>query len=256
MKISIITSVYNSINTIESCIQSILSQDYNNIEYIIIDGVSNDGTLDIINKYKNRISLIVSEPDKGIYDALNKGYQLASGEYIGLLHSDDYFSDSNVITRLVANLKSNHTDAIYADLDYVTNTNPPKVFRKWKTGTYKVNSFQYGWMLPHPTFYVKKEIYEKYGYFNTNLKSAADYELMLRLIHKHKISLSYLPETIVKMRVGGQSNRSLLNRLKANLEDRKAWEINQLKPNFFTLFLKPLRKLPQWFSWKIGGLEG
>lgn len=246
MKVSIITVTYNSASTIEQTIQSVLNQSYTNIEYIIIDGVSTDGTLDILNRYKGQIHKIVSEKDKGIYDALNKGIDLATGDVIGILHSDDFYMSSNVIENVANSINQNQCDALYANLYYVDKDDTNKIKRKWHSGNYSEGAFLNGWMPPHPTFFVRKEIYNKYGKFDLQFTSAADYELMLRLIHKNKIRLAYLNEFIVKMRIGGKSNVTVKNRVTANLEDRKAWEVNGLKPRFYTLTLKPLRKILQF----------
>ncbi len=244
MKVSIITVCFNSVATIKDTIESVIGQGYENIEYIIIDGNSNDGTNEIIRQYADKISFYMSETDKGIYDAMNKGINSATGDLIGILNSDDIYINNRVVSKMVANIGT--CDGIYADLVYVDQFNLNKVKRIWRSGQYSKGSFKWGWMPPHPTFFLKKECYDKYGNYNTLMKSAADYEFMLRVIHKHKISLSYLSEIIIKMRVGGISNNSLRNRIKANRDDRKAWEINQLKPNFITLLLKPLRKLSQF----------
>lgn len=248
MKISIITIAYNSEETIEDTIVSVINQSYKNIEYIIIDGGSTDGTLSIIEKYKDKITIVVSEPDKGIYDAMNKGVENATGELVGILNSDDFYANNDVISNIAKNIGEN--DSIYADLVYVDRENPEKIIRYWKSGNYKPNAFIKGWMPPHPTFFLKKSIYNKFGNYNLTLKSAADYELMLRMIHKEKISITYFPEVITKMRVGGQSNASLNNRLKANKEDRMAWQINNLTPEFYSLYLKPLRKITQFIRKK------
>jgi glycosyltransferase involved in cell wall biosynthesis len=247
MKLSIITVSYNSEKTIEDTILSVLSQDYENIEYIIIDGGSNDRTCEIIKKYKPQISFFISEPDKGIYDAMNKGIKKATGAVVGILNSDDFYANEQVLSSVMQKFDSN-VDGVYADLVYVDATNTDKVLRKWISGSYVKDSFLKGWMPPHPTFFVRKEVYEKYGMFNTILRSAADYEFMLRVIHKFKIRLTYLPQVIVRMRAGGESNASLSNRIKANKEDRKAWELNGLKPNTFTLIRKPLSKVLQFIK--------
>ncbi|MBL7893458.1 MAG: glycosyltransferase [Bacteroidia bacterium] len=248
MKVSIITTCKNSESTIEDTIRSVLSQDHPNIEYIIIDGGSTDGTLEIINKYHDRISILISEPDAGFYHAINKGISLATGDIIGNLNSDDFYPSQNIISQVVSAFSNNAIEAVYGDLHYVDKNNTHKIIRNWQAGQYKEGLFLKGWMPPHPTFFVKKDIYKKYGVFNTELKSAADYEIMLRFIHKHKIKIAYLPQVLVKMRVGGKSNVTVINRIKANLEDRKAWKANGLRPRFLTLFLKPLLKLSQY--WK------
>ncbi len=246
MKISIITVTYNSGATLEQTIRSVASQSYNHIEYIVVDGGSTDNTPELIKKYGDVITASVSEKDQGLYHALNKGIAMATGEVIGMLHSDDFYINNEVVQKYADTFIKTGADAVYSDLYYVNAHNTDKVIRKWKSGTYREGSFKSGWMPPHPTFFVKKEVYNRFGDFNLNFKTAADYELMLRFIHKHKIRLAYLPEFTIKMRVGGKSNASLLNRLLANQEDRMAWKTNGLKPGWFTLSLKPLRKILQF----------
>ncbi|MGZ3863180.1 MAG: glycosyltransferase family 2 protein [Bacteroidia bacterium] len=245
-KISIITVTYNSAKTLEQTIQSVLLQNYENVEYIIVDGNSTDDTLSVIRNYRHKIDHFVSEKDDGLYHALNKGIALATGDIIGILHADDFYTSDDVLAGIAKTFKMSESEAVYADLYYVDKDDTNKIVRKWKSGNYKEGKFLWGWMPPHPTFFVRKEVYAKYGVFNTQLRSAADYELMLRFIHKNKIKLGYLPEFIVKMRTGGQSNASVKNRVKANKEDRKAWDLNGIKPYFFTLTLKPLRKIFQF----------
>lgn len=248
MKVSIITITYNSEATLKDTIESVVNQSYNDIEYIIVDGKSTDNSLSIIESYKDKISKVISEKDKGLYDALNKGIALATGDLIGIIHSDDFYTNNFVIEKIVKSIEENNSDAVYADLYYVDKVYTNKIFRKWKSGNYTYGQFINGWMPPHPTFFAKRSCYEKFGSFNLSFVSAADYELMLRFIHKHKIKLAYLPEFIIKMRVGGKSNVSLKNRIRANNEDRKAWIINGLKPKFYTLYAKPLRKIIQLFK--------
>lgn len=245
-KISIITVCYNSEKTIEDTILSVINQTYDNIEYIIIDGLSTDNTLEIVNKYQDKITKVVSEKDAGLYDAINKGIRLATGEIIANLNSDDFYIDNNVITDVIAKIEEEKADTLYADLYYVDSTDTNKIVRNWISGAYQKGLFFKGWMPPHPTFFVRKSVYVNYGKFNLELKSAADYEIMLRFIHKHECSISYLPRVIVRMRVGGVSNISLMNRLKANREDKRAWEINGLKPKPYTLIFKPLSKVLQF----------
>jgi glycosyltransferase involved in cell wall biosynthesis len=250
MKVTVVTICYNSEETIEATIQSVLAQDYSDLEYVIIDGVSTDGTLAIIDKYKDRISKIVSEKDKGIYDAMNKGVQHATGDLIGILNSDDIYASNSVVSKIVATIEKENSDACYADLVYVKRENTDDVTRYWKSGAYKKGLFRKGWMPPHPTFFVKKEKYNELGVYNIELKTSADYELMLRFIHKNEIKVAYLPEVITKMRLGGQSNLSISNRLEANREDRMAWKMNGLKPAPFMFIRKPLSKVGQFLKKK------
>lgn len=249
LTVSIITVSYNSENTIIDTIESVINQDYPFIEYIIVDGNSKDGTMNIIGGYGSKIQRVISEPDKGIYDAMNKGLQLASGDIVGILNSDDYYVDNTVISNVAACFEVAAVDAMYSDLLYVnTKKGVERVVRYWKSGMYNRNRFLFGWMPPHPTFFVRRSVYKSYGDFNLTLKSAADYEIMLRFLYKHSISCTYLPKVTIKMRTGGVSNASLNNRIRANREDRKAWQINNIRPYFFTLFFKPLLKISQYFS--------
>lgn len=249
MKISIITITYNSASTVEDTIQSVASQDFPDIEYIIVDGLSKDRTLEVVNRYANHITKVISEKDKGLYDALNKGIGLATGDVVGMLHSDDLYADNNVISRIAQKFASDPTiEGVYADLVFVDRDHPDKILRTWRAGEYTEDAFKEGWMPPHPTFFVKKSVYDRFGGFNLDLKLSADYELMLRFIHKHKVKVAYLPETIVKMRMGGISNTSFFVKLKANMEDKKAWKLNNLKPGLFTTLKKPLKKLFQYFE--------
>lgn len=248
MKISIITISYNAQDTIEQTILSVVNQNYTDIEYIIVDGGSTDQTKTIIEKYRSRISKIISEPDKGIYDAMNKGLSLATGEVIALINADDVYADSSVLTNILEALELSGTDSCYGDLEYVNRLNPDKVIRKWVSGTFKRDNFRKGWMPPHPAFFVKRKIYEEFGNFNTDLKTSADYELMLRFLYRYNVPVCYLPRVLVKMKVGGQSNQSVQNRINANKEDRLAWKINNLEAAPFTFIMKPLRKVSQF--WK------
>lgn len=246
MKISIITASYNSAATIADTLRSVAEQDYPNIEHIIVDGVSKDNTLEIVAGFPH-IAKVVSEPDKGIYDAMNKGIQLATGDIIGILNSDDFYTNNAMITSIVKCFQDKpEIETLYGDLVFVDAQNTDAIKRKWKAGAYHRHNFLYGWMPPHPTFFVRREIYEQNGVFNLCLKSAADYELMLRFLYKNKVSTFYYPKVFVKMRLGGQSTANFKNRFLANREDRKAWEMNDLKPYFYTLYLKPIRKIFQF----------
>ncbi len=247
MKISIITSVYNNASTIEDAIKSVLSQTYTNIEYIVVDGASKDGTTEIIRKYENQISKFVSEKDKGIYDGLNKGVDLATGDVIAFLHSDDIYENENVIADVVKLFETTNTDSIYGDLVYVDKNDTNKIFRYWKSGEYTFKKLCNGWMPPHPTFFVKREFYEKYGKFDLSYGIAADYDFMLRMLGKYKITTAYLPKVLYKMRVGGASNRSIKNIIQKSQEDIKALKNNGIG-GLHTIILKNLSKIPQFLK--------
>jgi glycosyltransferase len=245
MKITIITACYNSAETIRDTLESIRSQDYKNIEHIIVDGGSKDQTIDIAKQFPH-VSKVVSEKDDGIYDAMNKGISLATGDIIGILNSDDIYTNNSVIEKVMKEFEDGSTDAVYADLQYVKYDNTQKITRTWHSGKFSKRKFYFGWMPPHPTFFVRRSVYEKLGNFNCALRSAADYEFMLRVLLKNNYPTKYIPEVLVKMRTGGMSTATISHRLRANREDREAWRINNLKPYFFTLTFKPLRKVLQF----------
>lgn len=247
MKISIITATYNSAATVRNTLESVAQQSHPEIEHLIIDARSSDSTLEIVKEFSH-VAKLISEKDNGLYDAMNKGVQLAGGEVIGILNSDDFYTGNEVLAKVAKAFADPSVDAVYGDLQYVKQDDITRVTRTWKAGSYRKKNFYYGWMPPHPTFFVRKELYQKAGLFNTSLRSAADYELMLRMILKHNARVRYIPEVLVKMRDGGLSNATLGNRLRANSEDREAWRINGLKPYFFTRWLKPLRKVFQFIN--------
>jgi len=247
MKLSIITISFNSGKTIESTVKSVLTQTYNNIEYIIIDGGSTDATMDIVNSFGTKISKIISEPDVGMYDAMNKGIKLATGDVVGILNSDDIYVDNNVLKRVAEEFEKMGADCAWGDLEMVDKNDLNKVVRNWKSGPYKEGSFQQGWHPPHPGFFVKKEIYEKYGLFRTDMNTWADYELQLRFLEKEKITSSYIPQTLVKMRAGGKSSKSIWHQIKANFGCYRAFRTNGLRVNPLFIIKKPLFKFTQYF---------
>ncbi len=247
MKISIITAVYNNENTIEDAVVSVLSQTHDDIEYIVIDGKSTDNTLNIIKKYKDKIDVLVSEKDSGIYDALNKGIKKATGDVICFLHSDDIYQDEHVVKRVNALFENTNVDSVYGDLVYVKKEDINKIVRYWKSGEFKYKNLKNGWMPPHPTFFVKREVYEKYGDFDTSFSIAADYDTVLRFLGVEKITIAYLPEVLIKMRLGGESNRSLANLKKKTIEDIKALKKNRIG-GYGTIIMKNISKLPQFFA--------
>lgn len=246
MKVSIITVAYNSDLYIDDCIQSIINQTYKDIEYIVIDGGSTDNTLNIAKKY-SEIEILISEKDEGMYHALNKGIELASGAIIGFLHSDDILYKKDAIEKIVLEFKTKNCDAIYSDLAYVKQNNLEKIIRYWKSGKYSITKLKNGWMPPHPTLYVKKKCYDNYGKFDLSYKIAADYDLMLRFLNLYNINISYIPELFVKMRLGGKSNKNIKNIMYKTCDDYRAVRKNKVG-GFFTIVKKNLRKIPQFFK--------
>lgn len=246
MKITVVTATYNSAATLRATLDSVRAQNYPELEYIVVDGGSTDHTMNMVHEYSDIITAFVSEPDNGIYDALNKGISMSSGEFVGFLHSDDFFADADVINAIAA--AGQQCDAVYGDLQYVQRDNVEKITRHWRSKPYKPGLFKRGWMPAHPTFYLRREHYLKFGQYDTSFKQSADYELMLRMLEKHGLKACYLKKVLVKMRTGGASNVSLKNRWRANCEDARAWKKNNLKPWPFTRWLKPLSKLQQFSS--------
>lgn len=246
MKISIITVVYNGQAFLEDCMQSVISQDYQDIEYIVIDGGSTDGSLAIIDRHKEHISHFVSEKDKGMYDALNKGIKMATGDIIGMLHADDMFAASDVISSIANSFINVKPDALYGNLNYVDQLKPDKIIRKWVSKPFSRRGMALGWMPAHPTFYVKRSLFEVYGDYSLNYGSSADYELMVRFLYKNKVNAIFLDKLIVNMRMGGMSNASLKHRYKALVNDYKALIANHVPFAWFTLFLKKISKVTQF----------
>ncbi len=249
MHISLITATYNSQYFIKDALHSYKMQIYPNKELVVIDGMSADATLEILAENEESINILVSEKDKGIYDALNKGVDLATGDVIGILHSDDFLANHNVLSQVAQKFKEDPSlEAVYGDLQYVDRQNPEKVIRNWVSGEYDIKNFSKGWMPPHPALFIKKSCFKKYGNYNLSYKSAADYDLILRFLFKQQIKVGYIPSVLVKMRVGGLSNKSLKNRINANQEDRLALRINGVPHSFLVSVLKPLSKISQFWN--------
>ena len=248
MKITIITVTYNCEKYLDQCIQSVLNQSYKNIEYIIVDGKSKDNTIDIIKKYENQITKWISQPDKGMFDALNKGMKMATGDVIGVLHSDDVFASDDVLETIANTFQSNNVDTLYGDLNYVYEDNILKIYRKWEGKPFRRNLFKMGWMPAHPAFYFKRNLLEKYGNYIIEFNSASDYEFMARYLFKHNLSTVYLPKLIIRMRKGGLSNNNFLKRIEANRNDYKAMKTNGIPFPLFVSILKPLSKLHQYYK--------
>ena len=236
---------FNAEKTIERSITSVLEQKFNNIQYIIIDGGSTDDTIKIVNKYKDKIDIFVSEPDHGIYDAMNKGIALATGDIIGTLNADDFYSSDDVLADVALAFVDQKNNILYGDLDYIEQSG--KITRKWRSGKYKSGMFNWGWMPPHPTFYCRKKLFDDLGTYKLDYGSAADYELMLRFIHFNKTHVYYLNKVMVKMVIGGISNKSFGNRVQALRFDLKAMRNNDIFLPGVTILFKPLRKIAQFF---------
>ncbi len=247
MTISIITATYNAEKTIESAICSVSNQSYSDIEYIIVDGGSTDNTLKIVNRYKNRVQHFISEPDKGIYDAINKGISIATGEIIGVLHADDLFYDNDIIKQIAQEFIQGNYSGVYGDLQYVNAQNTNKVIRYWKSCDYKLSLLKTGWMPPHPTLFVQKEVFKNIGNYSLKYKIAADYDFILRLFSTPEYSFKYIPLVITKMRVGGASNKSIKNIIQKSKEDISALKQNKIG-GVSTLIWKNISKIPQFFK--------
>ncbi len=244
MIISVVTAVFNSRGTIAEALESALQQVGVKIDLIVIDGGSTDGTIDVLRGYRDRLATLVCEPDRGIYDALNKGVALASGEIVGFLHSDDTLADETVLSRVAEAFSDPAVDAVYGDLLYVKKDDPAQIIRNWRAGNYSRARLGWGWMPPHPTFYVRRAVYQRLGGFNTSYRISADYDCILRFLGSG-LRVAYIPEVLVKMRVGGASNRSLANIVRKSAEDYRALRTNGVG-GFGALAWKNLSKLKQF----------
>jgi glycosyltransferase involved in cell wall biosynthesis len=251
MKLSIITVCYNSAATIERAMASVLSQNYPDVEYIVIDGGSSDGTVDIIKKYRDRIAHFVSEKDAGIYDAMNKGIALATGDIVGILNSDDRYADDSVLSVVMAafagggNSSDAPVDAVYGNIAYFQKETPSTFFRFWKAGIFSRAKMRNGWMPPHPAFFVRRAWYEQHGNFRLDFGTAADYELLLRFMLAG-IRMKYIDQTFVYMQAGGASGKNFAARRNAWRMVREAWTVNDARPPLFLIERRLLSKLSQF----------
>ena len=254
MRISVVTVCYNAAHTLADAVDSVLGQTSDpsapfELEYIVVDGGSTDGTLDLLARHRNRIATLISEPDNGLYDAMNKGIKAATGDVVAILNADDVYASTDVLARVAATFRDSGVRSglrrpQLRDGRRSLQSHTP-LERRHLTPQ---GAFRRGWMPPHPALFVRRACYDRWGLFTLSLRSAADYELMLRFIHRHGMTLAYLPETLVLMRAGGVSNASLKHRIRAHREDWKAWRMNGFHPSPFTMLAKPLRKLPQFLS--------
>lgn len=247
MRVSLISAVWNRVDTIADAMHSIQGQSHTNFEHLVQDGGSSDGTLERIHELADARTKIESARDNGIYDALNKGIARTTGEIVGLLHSDDLFAHNRVLEKVVQAFHRGEIDGVYGDLDYVAKDNPARVIRHWRAGPYEFSKLRRGWMPPHPTLFLRREVFERYGVYDTTFRIAADYEAMLRWLVLGQIRLAYIPEVLVKMRVGGESNKSLGRILRKSSEDLRAMR-RYGTGGLGALAAKNLLKLPQFFS--------
>ena len=245
VQVSIITAVFNRAKTLGEALRSVQNQTWQNIEHIVIDGGSTDGSLAILHHHRDRIAKMVSEPDQGLYDALNKGIREASGDVVGFMHADDQFASPHALSRVAAAFDDPSVEAVYGDLAYVKQNDVSKVVRYWRAGRYRRDQLAQGWMPPHPTFYVRRDVYSRLGAFDTRYRISADYDNMLRILWGGGVRASYIPEVLVRMRMGGISNTSLLNILLKSREDYAAMR-NHGIGGLQALFLKNFTKLPQF----------
>lgn len=243
MLVSIITVCFNSVNTIRETIESVISQDYPELEYIVIDGGSSDGTIRILKEYESKITKIISEPDQGIYDAMNKGISYATGAVIGMLNSDDIYINSSAVSDLIGAMNAQNTDSVFADLVVVDQNNLSIVKRYYDSSCFSPDKFRYGWMPAHPTFFVKRSIYDAVGLFSLDYKIAADYEMLIRILWVRKCTYAYLSKPVIKMRYGGTSNSGVYQSWLLNLEIVKACRQNGIQTMMPLLIMKLPKKL-------------
>lgn len=247
MKVSIITVTFNSVSTLQDTIDSVYLQDYSNIEYIIIDGNSNDGTVVIIQNNLDKVCKWISEPDNGLYDAMNKGISMATGDIVGIINSDDFYHRSDAISKVVDGFSDPNVDCVFADIRFVNPINLDKTVRYYSSKKFRLSSFAWGYMPAHPTFFTYRKNFLKYGLYRTDYKIAADFELMLRFLYKHKLSYRYLNIDLMKMRLGGVSTASLKSTFIINQEDLRACRENGLKTNYFRLYSRYFKKILEYF---------
>lgn len=255
MKISIITAVYNREATIAQAIASVRAQTWPHVEHLVIDGASSDNTLAAIEQVRHERMRIVSEPDKGIYDALNKGISLATGDVIGLMHSDDFFTHERVLEKVADAFSSTTTLAVYGDIDYVSAADETRIVRRWRSGTYEPKKLRYGWMPPHPALYLRREVFEWHGTYDTSFRIAADYDTILRYFSRENLQPVYIPEVLVKMRLGGESNKSLRKLILKTGEDYRALRMNGVG-GISALVWKNLSKIVQFLPERRIGNKG
>jgi glycosyltransferase involved in cell wall biosynthesis len=251
LKVSVITVVFNREKTIERAIQSVLSQTYPHIEYIIIDGASKDSTMQVVNSYKSNIAVIVSEKDNGMYDALNKGIQLATGDVVGILHADDQFAKNTIIEEVAAYLQA-HTgiDAVYGDVGFVKEETPGKIIRYYSSAIFNTNLFKWGFMPAHPTFFCYRKFFEYYGGYRTDMDIAADFDLLVRFLRRHNLNTAYLPVMMVKMNIGGKSTSGIKSTIRINKEIKKILTEHKMPSSYLRLYSRYFIKIQEYWRRK------
>ncbi|OQY15941.1 MAG: glycosyl transferase [Desulfobacteraceae bacterium 4572_35.1] len=248
MKVSIVTVCYNSEATIRDTIESVLAQSYSDIEYIIVDGASSDRTMAIIDEYRDRITNVVSESDKGIYDAMNKGIKLATGDVVGILNSDDFYQNNAVIHDVVCHFDSfTDSDVVFGDVVFVAPGNLEKIIRFYRSGHFRPWKLRFGWMPPHPATFIKKRAYDQFGLYSLGFKISSDYEMFVRLLLVHKLSFSRINKVLVRMRTGGVSTAGIKSRLLLNKEIVRACRKNGIYTNLLFVLSKLPFKLMELF---------
>jgi glycosyltransferase involved in cell wall biosynthesis len=245
MKISVVTAVYNRADTVGQAIASVQAQVYPHVEHLIIDGGSTDKTMENVRKYTRAAMRVISEPDEGIYDALNKGIANSTGDVIGVMHSDDFFANAFVLNKVAQEFADPAVGAVYGDLDYVSASDPTKVVRHWKSGNFSKNRLRWGWMPPHPTLFLRRDVFVRLGSYDTSYRIAADYDAILRFLGKGGVRARYIPEVLVKMRVGGESNKSLDRVIRKSREDYRALRSSGMG-GAGALIWKNVSKIPQF----------
>lgn len=248
VKVSVITVCYNSAHTLERTIVSVVNQDWPSIEHIVIDGGSTDGTLDIINRYRTMISTVVSEPDYGIYDAMNKGLDCAMGDIICVLNADDYYASSNVISRVAMQMQELKLDALMGDVDYFDEAKPYCVVRRYRSDRFTPERLAWGWMPAHPALFLSRSVVKRVGYFKTNYKIAGDFEYVVRAFHGHSLRYLHIPEALVRMQTGGASTGGLRSKILLNQEVLRACRENGLHTNIFKILAKYPGKILEMFQ--------
>lgn len=253
VRISVVTAVLNGAATVADCLRSVAAQTLPGTEHVVVDGGSTDGTVEIVRGFRERRGPFVSERDRGIFDALNKGIRLATGDVVGVLGADDAYEAPDVLAEVARTLDRTGADSCYGDLVYVRRDDPSRVVRYWRAGDFRPGLFRRGWMPPHPTFFARRRLFEALGGFRTDLRIAADYELMLRFLERHRVSTVHVPRVLVRMRLGGTSNAGLRRLVRKSREDARALSLHGYRGAWGTVALKNVVKFPQFFRRPPGG---